>query len=133
MKEKRKSFCKNEVIPAPDCPGEAAGTPGDLTSALPHESRSLGADHFHSGCQQSWGIFRKLGTEIPRGQDRHTVKGPERITVRNGPMLYFILTAEYLGSVVTDLQGLVGKLCGGKLMTSSSREINSWGGFPTCE
>lgn len=138
-KEKRKpegeeEICKNEVIPAPDCPGEVAGTPGDVTSALPCESQSLGADHFHSGCQQSWGIFRRLGTEIPQGLDRHTVKGPERITVRNGPTLYFILTTEYLGSVVTDLQGLVGKLSGGKFMTSSSREINRWGGgFPTCE
>lgn len=130
--KKRKPFCKNEVIPGPDSPGEAAGTPGDLSSAQPCKAQGLGADHFHPGCQQSWGIFRRLGREIPQGLDRHTVKGPGRITVRNGPALHFILTAEYLGSVVMDLQGLVGKVSAGKSITSPSRGINRWGGFPTC-
>lgn len=40
---------------------------------------------------------------------------------------------KYLGSVVTALHGLVRKPSGGKFMTSSSRETNSWGEFPTCK
>lgn len=133
MKEKRKSFCKNEVIRAPDSPGEAAGTSGDLTSALPSEAQGLGVDHVHSVAVSRDGVFLECWElKIPQGLDRHTVRGPERITVRNGPTLYFILTTEYLGSVVADLRGLVGKLSGGKFMTSSSREINRWEVFPTC-
>lgn len=67
MKEKMKPFCKNEVIPGPDSPGEAAGTPGDISSALPHEAQSLGADHFHSGCQQSWGFLEDQEVKFLRG------------------------------------------------------------------
>lgn len=78
------------------------------------------------------GFLEHWEVKIPQGLDRHSVKGPERITVRNGPALYFILTAECLGSLVTDLQGLVGKACGGKCITSSSTGMNRWGGFPTC-
>lgn len=57
LKKKGKSFCKNVVIPAPDSRVEAAGTPGDLTSALPYEAQGLGADHFHPVAVSTAGEF----------------------------------------------------------------------------
>lgn len=120
-------MCKNEVIPAPESPARLLGFLG--TSPLPcHE---LGVGHLQCSCQQIWAVFRRLGTEIPQGLDRHTVKGPGRITVRNGPTpFHFDNSVPWLDC--DRLWGLVGKLSGGEFMSSSSRKINRWGGFSTC-
>ena len=128
---------KMRWLPVPDCPSEAPERPAKPTSAscsmrlkvfgaweLTNSTVAVGwAGEFLGDWEMK---FLRAWVDITPKDQRGKLSGMAHHCISFWQL-------KYLGSVVTALHGLVGKPSSGKFMTSSSREVNRWGEFPTCK